>query len=102
MGAAEQFWTASPYMHHWTANPMVEIDLANGTGSATSALNCLCTYIETGTAHIGGNYRDRFVRTEGRWLISERILDLAFFTPLPEWKPTQGSEAEVVKAAAGA
>jgi len=103
MAAAEGFWAASPYMHHWTANPLLEIDLEAGTATAISALNCLCTYIETGTFHIGGNYRDCFVRqVDGRWLIAERVLDLAFYTPLPDWKPTQGSETDLVETGAGA
>ena len=99
-GAAEQFWAAAPHMHHWMANPLLEIDLERGVASATTALDCLCTYVETGTAHIGGRYRDRFARVDGRWVIVERVFDLAFVTPMPDWKPEQGSEAGTVPAEA--
>lgn len=102
MGAAEQFWTGAPYMHHWMANPLVEIDLEGGTATASTALDCLCTYAGAGTSHIGGLYRDRFVRVDGRWLIVERTLDVQFVTPMPEWRPAQGSEAEPVAAEAHA
>ena len=100
MGAAEQFWTASPNMHHWMANPLLELDLEGGVATATTSLDCYCTYLKSGTFHIGGRYRDRFVRTEGRWAIAERIFDLSFYTPLPDWKPEQGTEAEPAEAPA--
>jgi len=95
LGAAEQFWTAAPHMHHWMANPRLEIDLEAGTASGVTALDCLCTYVDSGTAHIGGRYVDRFARVADRWVIAERVFDLAFVTPMPEWKPAQGSEAPV-------
>ena len=50
MGAAEQFWTGAPYMHHWMANPLVEIDLEGDTATASTALDCLCTY--AGVRHV--------------------------------------------------
>jgi len=93
LGAADSFWTAAPHMHHWMANPLLEIDLEAGTASAWTALNCLCTYLETGTAHIGGRYHDTFRRTDGRWWITERVFDLQFYVPLSEWTPTMGTEA---------
>ena len=100
MGAADQYDAAAPFMHHWMANPLLEIDLAGGSASAATELDCLCTYHEEGTSHIGGRYRDRFVRDGGRWLIAERVMDIAFVTPLPDWKPAQGVEAEPVEARA--
>jgi hypothetical protein len=101
LDVAQTFWTNSPHMHHWMANPLFQIDLAAGTASATTALDCLCTYVETGTAHIGGNYRDRYVRgDDGAWQIVERIFDLQFVTPMPDWKPTMGTEAAATAGAA--
>ncbi len=94
MAAADQFWTGAPHMHHWMANPLAEIDLEAGTATASTALDCLSTFAGAGTSHIGGRYRDKFVRVDGRWVISERTLDVQFVTPMPEWKPAQGSEAE--------
>lgn len=100
MGAASQYWAASPFMHHWMANPLVEIDLEAGTASAVTDLDCLCTYVEEGTSHIGGTYRDKFVRADGRWLIVERAFEIAFVTPMPDWKPASGAEAEALGAQA--
>jgi hypothetical protein len=100
MGAASQYWTAAPFMHHWMANPLVEIDLDAGTASSITDLDCLCTYVEEGTSHIGGTYRDSFVREDGRWLIVERVFEVAFVTPMPDWKPASGIEAEPLGAQA--
>ncbi len=94
MDAAEQFWAGAPHMHHWMANPLVQIDLAAGRATASTALDCLSTFVGEGTSHIGGRYRDVFVRVDGRWLITERVLDVEFVTPMPDWKPAQGSEAD--------
>ena len=100
MEAPELFWAASPNMHHWMANPLLEIDLEAGTATGMTSLDCYCTYLESGTVHIGGRYRDRFVRSNGDWTIAERIFDLAFYTPLPGWKPEQGTEADPAEASA--
>lgn len=100
LAAADGFWTGAPHMHHWMANPLLEIDLDAGTASATTALDCLSTFVATGTSHIGGNYRDRYVRVDGRWRIAQRILDVQFVTPMPEWKPAQGTEAAAPAGAA--
>lgn len=100
VGAANTFWEASPHMHHWMANPLLEIDLDAGRASASTALDCLCTYVESGTAHIGGQYRDIFTRIDGRWWIAERVFELQFMTPMPDWKPAQGTEADMATAGA--
>lgn len=100
IGVAGQFWEASPYMHHWMANPLIEIDVASGSATSSTALDCLCTYLETGTAHIGGYYDDTFRRIDGRWWITERKFVLQFMTPMPDWKPTQGTEASMASTGA--
>src|SRR3954447_21872199 len=38
MGAAAQFWAASPFMHHWMANPLVSVDIEAGTATAATEL----------------------------------------------------------------
>jgi hypothetical protein len=96
LAAADRFWTGAPHMHHWMANPLLEIDLAAGTATARTALNCISTFTESGTSHIGGRYDDRFQRIDGRWAISERTLDVQFVAPLPEWKAAQGTEAVAI------
>jgi SnoaL-like domain len=100
MGAAQTYWTAAPFMHHWMANPLISIDIDAGTATAATELDCLCTYVEEGTSHIGGTYRDTFVREDGGWLITESVFEIAFVTPMPDWKPAQGIEAEPLQAQA--
>lgn len=100
LGAADMFWTGAPHMHHWMANPLMEIDLESATATAVTSLDCLSTFIESGTSHIGGRYRDTFRRVDGRWWMTERLFDLQFQTPMPDWKPAQGTEADTAGAAA--
>ncbi len=102
LGAADQFWIGAPNMHHWMANPLIEIDLEAGTATASTSLDCLSTFVESGTSHIGGLYVDTFKRIDGRWAISERVFTVEFVTPLPDWKPAQGTEAEPATATAEA
>jgi hypothetical protein len=102
LGAAEQFWIGAPNMHHWMANPLLEIDLDAGTASARTALNCLSTFTDSGTSHIGGRYDDAFARVDGRWVISERTLIVQFVAPLPDWVAAQGTEAPDVAEASAA
>jgi hypothetical protein len=96
LDAADQFWIGAPNMHHWMANPLLEIDLDAGRATATTALNCLSTFTESGTSHIGGRYDDVFLRVDGRWAISERTLIVQFVAPLPDWAAAQGTEAVAV------
>lgn len=100
LAAADQFWIGAPHMHHWMANPLLEIDLEAGTATASTALDCLSTFVESGTSHIGGRYRDTFRRIDGRWWITVRLFDLQFATPMPDWKPTVGTEASLAGAGA--
>jgi hypothetical protein len=94
--AADQFWIGAPNMHHWMANPLIELDLDAGRATARTALNCLSTFVESGTSHIGGRYDDTFLRIDGRWAISERTLIVQFVAPLADWKAAQGTEASAV------
>ena len=88
--SARQNWQRMPHMHHWMANPLVDIDGDKASGRA--AVDCLCLHIDMGPVQISGLYRDRFERRDGRWAIVERIFDLHFLTPLANWKPVAGSE----------
>lgn len=93
LASAEASWGAASSMHHWMANSRFEIDLVAGTATGSVALDCVSTFHDTGPAHIGGRYRDRFARVKGVWKLSERALDLQFVTPMPNWLPSQGTEA---------
>lgn len=53
---------------------------------------CRVTNIELGPTQVGGVYRDRFERRDGRWGMTERVIDLHYFTPIPNWTPAHGSE----------
>jgi hypothetical protein len=89
--SAHKNWAQTPYMHHWMANPLIDIDGDHATGKV--ALDALITHSERGTVQISGLYHDRFERRDGRWAFTERRLDLHYLTPLPHWKPVAGIEA---------
>ncbi|GGJ60473.1 nuclear transport factor 2 family protein [Streptomyces brasiliensis] len=90
VAAAHLLWAQSPHMHHWMSNILIDIDSDEAT--ATSALDCLVANVESGPTQVGGVYRDRFERRNGRWGIVERRFELHYFTPLPGWKPIHGTE----------
>jgi len=96
LGAANQFWAGARSMHHWMVNPLFEIDVAAGEGSGSVALDCVSTFVDTGTFHIGGRYEDRFRRIRGDWKISERRFEVQFRTPVPDWAPELGTEVAVL------
>ena len=91
IASAHLNWAAMPHMHHWMANPL--IDIRGDTASATVAVDCLCTHNELGQVQISGLYHDRFERRQERWAFSERRFELHFLTPLAGWKPLAGLEA---------
>jgi len=91
--SAHANWKQMPHMHHWMANPLVDID--GDRASATVAVDCLCTDLTAGEVQISGLYHDRFERREGRWAFVERSFDLHFLTPLPHWNPIAGAEAAI-------
>lgn len=93
LAAADGWWAGATSMHHWMANPLVQIDLEAGTATGLTALNCVSTFVEGGPAHVGGRYVDTFSQVGGRWAISERVFDVQFVSPLPDWKAVQGTEA---------
>ncbi|MFD9667698.1 nuclear transport factor 2 family protein [Rhodococcus sp. NPDC059968] len=90
VGAAHQLWSQSPRMHHWMSNAVIDID--GDTATATTALDCFVTNIESGPTQVGGNYHDRFERQDGQWGMVERVFDLHYFTPIKSWTPAHGSE----------
>lgn len=90
--AAHLLWSQSPRMHHWMSNVVVDIDDDGDGARAVSALDCLVTNIETGPTQVGGIYRDRMARRDGRWGIVERVFELHYFTPIAGWAPVHGSE----------
>jgi hypothetical protein len=94
MAAADQLWAQTPHMHHWMANPLLEIDLEAGTASAATSLDCFTTENTTGPSQIGGLYRDWFERRDGRWAIVRRAFELHYLTPIANWTPLHGSEAK--------
>jgi SnoaL-like domain len=92
LAAADQLWAQTPHMHHWMANPLLEIDLDNGTATAATALDCFTTDNTTGPCQISGLYRDWFERRDGRWGIVKRTFELHYLTPIVDWTPLHGSE----------
>lgn len=88
--AAHLLWGQSPRMHHWMSNAVIDID--GDLATATTALDCFVTNVELGPTQVGGIYRDRFERRNGRWGMTERVFDLHYFTPIANWTPAHGSE----------
>lgn len=89
--AAHGLWAQSPRMHHWMANPVIDVDGDHATGLV--ALDGLVTNVEDGPTAVIGNYIDRYERRDGRWGIVERSFDLHFWAPLSGWTATLGSQA---------
>lgn len=87
---AEQSWRQMPHMHHWMANPLIEIEGNSAVG--TVAANCLFHDIEKGPVQVSGLYHDRFERRDGKWKFVSRRFELHYLTPLKEWVPVAGSE----------
>jgi len=94
LDSARQNWALMPHMHHWMANPLLNIDGDSASGCV--AVDCLCTHVKMGSVQISGLYHDRFERRDGRWAFVERRFDLHFLTPLANWQPVAGNEATVV------
>lgn len=87
---ANNNWQKMPHMHHWMANPLIEIVGENAT--ATVAANCLFHDIERGPVQVSGLYYDRFSRRSGQWRFLSRSFQLHYLTPLKNWVPVAGTE----------
>ncbi|MEU9337328.1 nuclear transport factor 2 family protein [Streptomyces sp. NPDC048290] len=90
--AAHGMWAQTPHMHHWMSNALIDVDLDGDTATAETALDAFTIDNTTGPTQIGGLYRDRFERRDGRWGIVERSFDLHYLTPIENWRPKAGSE----------
>ncbi|WP_175889415.1 nuclear transport factor 2 family protein [Burkholderia cepacia] len=89
--SAHENWRHMPHMHHWMANPLIDINGDRATGKV--ALDALVTHAELGPVQISGLYHDTFERRDGRWAFTERRFELHYLTPLSNWNPVAGSEA---------
>ncbi|HEX4668442.1 MAG TPA: nuclear transport factor 2 family protein [Solirubrobacterales bacterium] len=87
--AVAGFWRETPWMHHFMANPLIEIDGDSATGAV--ALDCMQRHAEDGPTMVAGFYFDRFERRDGRWGIVERRFQLSYWAPLAEWKSKLGA-----------
>jgi SnoaL-like domain len=96
IAAAELVWERAVRLHHWMANPLLEIDLVAGTATGTTALDCVATYVDTGATHVAGRYLDEYTRVAGVWKISKRRYEVHARTPMPDWAPVQGTEARIL------
>lgn len=83
-------WRQMPHMHHWMANPLINIK--GDSATATVAANCLFHDIEKGPVQVSGLYHDRFTRHNGQWCFLSRHFELHYLTPLQNWIPVAGSE----------
>jgi len=91
LAMAKSSWRQMPHMHHWMANPLIEIVGDSATG--TVAANCLFHDIEKGPVQASGLYYDRFERRSGKWGFLSRRFELHYLTPLKDWLPVAGIES---------
>ncbi|WP_457970521.1 nuclear transport factor 2 family protein [Pseudomonas sp. R4-84] len=94
LAMAQNSWHQMPYMHHWMANPLIEIKGDSAAG--TVAADCLFHDIEKGPVQASGLYHDRFERRDGKWAFLSRRFELHFLTPLKDWVPVPGDEKYTV------
>lgn len=87
---AQNSWRQMPHMHHWMANPLIEIEGDRAVG--TVAADCLFHDIEKGPVQVSGLYHDTFERRDGKWAFLSRRFELHFLTPLRDWVPVAGDE----------
>ena len=87
---AENSWRKMPHMHHWMANPLIQIEGDSATG--TVAADCVFHDIEQGPVQVSGLYHDSFERRSGKWAFKSRYFELHYLTPLKNWLPVAGSE----------
>jgi hypothetical protein len=98
MGYFESSWRAIPHMHHWFADPLIDIDLDSGTANSSVTVDVFVTDASTGPTQVAGIYRDRLARHDGRWGFTHRALETYFWTPIANWVPTAGTEAPEITA----
>lgn len=82
--AADGFWQAIPWMHHWQATPLIEIDGDRAT--AYVGLDCMVRSVEEGPVRVGGYYEDVFERRDGAWKFARRVCDIQIWAPDPTFK----------------
>jgi hypothetical protein len=88
----EAQWRAIPHMHHWFADPLIDVDLDAGTATDTVTVDVFLTDLRSGPTQIASIYRDRLERREGRWGFAHRQLEIYYWTPVANWVPTGGTE----------
>jgi hypothetical protein len=91
LAMAENSWKQMPHMHHWMANPLIEIEGDSAIG--TVAADCLFYDIEKGPVEVSGLYHDKFERRDGVWAFLSRRFELHYLTPLKDWVPVAGNES---------
>lgn len=90
LAMAENSWRQMPHMHHWMANPLIEI--TGDSASGTVAADCLFHDLEKGPIQVSGLYHDTFERRDGKWAFMSRHFELHYLTPLKDWVPIGGNE----------
>ncbi|KIY39905.1 MULTISPECIES: nuclear transport factor 2 family protein [unclassified Pseudomonas] len=88
---AANSWRQMPHMHHWMANPLIEIEGDSAWG--TVAADCLFYDVDKGPVQVSGLYHDRYERRDGKWAFLSRRFELHFLTPLSDWVPIAGEES---------
>ncbi|SDI09236.1 SnoaL-like domain-containing protein [Alteribacillus persepolensis] len=70
--------------HHHTLNPVIEIDIGNGTATAVADLKATATNAKGVPLLITATYYDSFSNRTGKWRFTERKLRIHYMTPVLE------------------
>lgn len=74
----ERQWGRRSLVHHWTTNSSVSVDVEAGRAVALSDVHVRAVDAGGAGSHVGGRYRDSFVREDGAWRMSRREVDVTF------------------------
>lgn len=70
-----------PFSAHFLTNPRITVDVEKDTGEGKFMYLQPCTYRDGTALWTSGEYRNTFVRIDGRWLIQELTVSNYFTTP---------------------
>lgn len=76
-------WETVFASHHWSVNPVIDVDVVGGTATAVTDVIAMAGTAE-GWAQTAATYRDLLHRVDGRWRIAKRETELHRAIPVAE------------------
>jgi ketosteroid isomerase-like protein len=80
-GLTEAMWPAFQACHHWTVNPV--FDIAGDEAQGLSNLTFQGVSADGTALVVAATYRDRFARRTDRWYLTQRVIEIHHFVPVP-------------------